>query len=374
MASQEFDLILLGGGHAHCAVLADWIRRGPPVERAALITPHPYLRYSGMVPGWIAGDYDEDEGRVHLRGLAEQAGITFVEDRCIAIDPDARCVTTQNHGDFTFGYCSIDTGGMGRAADKLGDDPRLVDVRPIEGLAERVADENSIGPIAIIGGGAGGVELAFALRNDRSGVREVALITGQRGLLPDFARGPRELVRRALEAQNIAVVEADAVQSEGRLELSEHPTNARVDPLKSAQLIIAALGSGAPNWPRAGGLQCDERGFICVDQFQRSLSHLHIFAVGDVAARQDMIVPHSGVHSVHAGPVLADNLRTVVGGAELSRSYRPRPVSLYILSTANSSAIASYGPVAVEGEWVNDLKRWIDKRWIDTYAKHSGTV
>ena len=85
-------------------------------------------------------------------------------------------------------------------------------------------------------------------------------------------------------------------------------------------------------------------------------------------------MPHSGVHSVHAGPVLADNLRAVVDGAELNRSYRPRPVSLYILSTANSSAIASYGPVAVEGEWVNDLKRWIDKRWIDTYAKHLGTV
>jgi len=372
VASQEFDLILLGGGHAHCAVLGDWIRRGVPVERAALITPHSYLRYSGMVPGWIAGEYGADEGRVHLRGLAEQAGIAFIEDRCVAMDADRRHLSTQEHGDIAFDYCSIDTGGVGRAADILGDDPRLVDVRPIEGLAERVAGENSIGPIAIIGGGAGGVELAFALRNHHNGAREVTLITGERGLLAEFARGPREMVRRALEAQNIAILEADAAQEDGQLRVSGHFGGSSKDPLQSAQLVVAALGSGAPEWPRVGGLECDEKGFICVDRFQRSTSHPNIFAVGDVAARQDVTVPHSGVHSVHAGPVLADNLRAAVSGSASSRSYRPRPVSLYILSTANSSAIAVYGPVAVEGEWVSDLKRWIDKRWIASYAKLSG--
>lgn len=49
-------LLLVGGGHAHVAVLADWIRHGVPAgARGILLTPERHLRYSGMVPGWMAG-------------------------------------------------------------------------------------------------------------------------------------------------------------------------------------------------------------------------------------------------------------------------------------------------------------------------------
>ena len=81
------------------------------------------------------------------------------------------------------------------------------------------------------------------------------------------------------------------------------------------------MGSGAPAWPRAGGLVCDAAGFIAVDAHQRSISHCRIFAVGDVAARQDRGLPHSGVHAVFAGPVLAANLRSALAGREPVRSY-----------------------------------------------------
>ena len=41
--TASYDLILLGGGHSHVAVLADWIRHGLPAERIALITPSSHL-------------------------------------------------------------------------------------------------------------------------------------------------------------------------------------------------------------------------------------------------------------------------------------------------------------------------------------------
>jgi NADH dehydrogenase FAD-containing subunit len=51
-------VLLVGGGHAHVAVLADWIRHGvPPGVEALLLTPGPSLRYSSMVPGWLAGQH-----------------------------------------------------------------------------------------------------------------------------------------------------------------------------------------------------------------------------------------------------------------------------------------------------------------------------
>ncbi|MEO9491231.1 MAG: hypothetical protein ABJG26_06355, partial [Marinomonas sp.] len=180
-----FDLILLGGGHAHCAVLADWIENGLPADRIALVSPSAHLRYSGMVPGWIAGQYAEDAGLVDVKALALKAGAQFIEDRCIAIDPLANAVMTGASGLLRFTFCSIDTGGVGRAAKLLGTDPRLIDVRPIDGLVERLAAVGVAEKTAVIGGGAGGVELAFALKNrEAGGAQSVALITGKAGLLP----------------------------------------------------------------------------------------------------------------------------------------------------------------------------------------------
>lgn len=377
----SFDLILLGGGHAHVAVLADWIRQGLPAERIALVTPSSHLRYSGMVPGWIAGQFDGDEGRVDVKALAEKAGVTFFEDCCVSMDPNANSVLTSASGVLNFRFCSIDTGGVGRGAKILGADKRLVEVRPIENFAHVIKNESGADPVAVIGGGAGGVELAFALRNRGRFIDgepqddaifkggKVALITGASGLLPDFARGPRQMIRSALEAQNISIFECDVERGEDGLQTANLPEQACEDPVKTAKIIIAALGSGAPDWPSQSGLDVDENGFIAVDRFQRCTSHRHILAGGDVASRQDQTVPHSGVHAVHLGPILAKNLRRILAGDEPQASYKPRRASLYILSTANGEAIAVYGPVATKAEWASGLKAWIDKRWLRSYAK-----
>ncbi len=369
---KEFRLLLIGGGHAHVAVLADWIRYGAP-ERAALITPAPTLRYSGMVPGWIAGEHASDEGLVDLAGLAARAGIELILDKCTAIDGDARTIATTANGSLRFEFASLDTGGIGRGKAILGEDPRLLEVRPIQNFVEqleawRMSAAGSQQHVAVAGGGAGGVELAFGLRN-AAGMEvkpNVTLVTGGQGLLPDFAAGVRRKVAAELMRQGIVMVVADASIEAGKL-------MAGLDPIEPVDLIVAALGSAAPIGDGALGIDCDDGGFIAVDRFQRSISHPHIFATGDVASRQDRKVSHSGVHAVHAGPILSANLRAVLEGRMPSQSYRPRPASLYLLSTGNGEAIGSYGPVAVQGRWVARFKRWIDKRWIGSYARLAGT-
>jgi len=351
-------MLLIGGGHAHVAVLADWIKRGLPCERATLLTPETHLRYSGMVPGWIAGRYDRDEGTVDIAALAQRAGAQFVQARCSEIDPVANAVVMDTGERIAFDIASIDTGGVGRARDILGNDPRILDVRPIDRFVEQLAQSPDAAKTVIVGGGAGGVELAFALRASRTDLR---LVTGAKGLLSGFSEAVRERVRAQLARQDIMVIEADARITAGMLYAGDQS-------LEPAQQIIAALGSGAPDWPRAGGLACDAAGFIAVDAHQRSTSHPQIFAAGDVAARQDCDVPHSGVHAVHTGPILAANLRRVLAGGEPRRSYIPRENSLYLIATGNGSAIASYGARTAQGRWVGRLKHWIDKRWLSQYS------
>ncbi len=372
MSDYSSDIVLVGGGHAHVAVLADWIRNGLPAPRAMLITPSRHLRYSGMVPGWIAGRYTRDEGTVDVAALARQARVKLVLDACVGIDPDGRSIKTQGGHAIGFEIASIDTGGIGRAQKVLGDDPRLIDVRPIDRFVDRLEGwrtdyADALARIVVIGGGAGGVELAFALRNlaGASPRPEVTLMTGAEGLLPDLSEPVRASVRRAMDQQGITVVEHDAGFEGGALIAGGRS-------LEPLDLAVAALGSGAPQWAADSGLATDSAGFIAVDRHQRSLSHPHIFAVGDVAARADRDIPHSGVHAVFAGPVLAANLRAVMAGAQPGRSYRPRWNNLYLMATGDGAAIASYGPLTAHGRWVARLKHWIDKRWIAKYAALAG--
>ena len=373
MSDPAADILLIGGGHSHVAVLADWARKGLPASRAMLLTPEPVLRYSGMVPGWISGEYTRDEGLIDLAGLAKAGGVELVLDRCVAMDPVARSVLTQEHGLLGFDYASVDVGGVGRAAKLLGDDPRLVDIRPIDAFVDRLALEFAqprvrAPHIAVIGGGAGGVELAFALRNIAllELVPEVTLIAGQEGLLPGFSSAVARKVAAELERQTIEIIAEDATIDDGEVQAGSRTV--------LPDIIIAAIGSAAPEWPRAGGLEVDEEGFIAVDRYQRSLSHPHIFAAGDCAQRVDVKVPHSGVHAVHTGPILAANLRAALSGRPMPRSYQPRPHSLYLLSTGKGEAILSYGRFAAQGRWVARLKAWIDKRWIATYAALSANA
>ncbi|MGB3711886.1 MAG: FAD-dependent oxidoreductase, partial [Erythrobacter sp.] len=190
----------------------------------------------------------------------------------------------------------------------------------------------------------------------------VRFAVGEGGLLPDFGARVRAKVAAELERQGIEVLHGDARLREGNVGIGQTS-------LEPVDLIVAALGSAAPDWPRRAGLACDDDGFIAVDRYQRSVSHPHVFAVGDVAARVDRELPHSGVHAVFAGPILADNLRRAANGDTPRRSYTPRWNHLYLMSAGDGSAIASYGPFAAHGRWVAWLKDRIDMRWIAKYRK-----
>ncbi|GMN03004.1 FAD-dependent oxidoreductase [Erythrobacter sp. MTPC3] len=364
------NVLLIGGGHAHVAVLADWIENGLPAERTTLVTPSRHLRYSGMVPGWISGQYDRDTGLVDVAALARRAGTDLVLDRCSGIDLAARCALLAGGGSVSFEIASIDTGGVGQAHRVLDADDRLIDIRPIDAFVDKLETRLAVlegsPEIAVIGGGAGGVELAFAMRNrgaarEGSGPPNVTLIAGKGGVTPSFSSAVRKKVEQALKWQGIEVLAADARFDDGVLYAGE-------DRLETPDLIVAAIGSTAPDWPANSGLACDKEGFILVDEHQQSHSHPNIFAVGDVAMRTDADIPHSGVHAVYAGPILADNLRAAAGGRAPRRRYLPRGRNLYLMSTGDGSAIASYGPFAAESRLIAKIKHWIDARWISKYA------
>ena len=357
-------LLLLGGGHAHVHVLKSLI--DSPINDVEITLVSPYARqvYSGMLPGWVAGHYTINECVIPLPPLVKKAGVTFHQTAADGIDLSRNVVHCSDGREISFDVLSIDAGPVANLDTIPGAKDNAIAIRPIESFIDSIATIKSQvetrrnSHIAFIGAGAGGVELALAMRHTFGARADITLISAE-NTLPGKV-GAR--LARHLDARGVRLL--------------RNKTAARVAPgavlLESAQvinadIIIVTTGTAAAAWPRQAGLATDERGFIAVNDFLQSTSHPHVFAAGDCATMINFSRPKSGVYAVRAGPPLAENLRRYIRGEPLT-SYEPQKRSLYLVSTGDKYAIAAWGDMAIEGKWVWRWKNKIDRGFMAKYS------
>lgn len=367
--NAKHRLILAGGGHAQLSVLHA-LAKDKSAAETVLVTPSPYLIYSGMLSGWMAGHYCLDACRIDLRPLAEAAGVRLAIGQIVGIDAEQKCVALADGAHLDYDRLSIDVGSETDSSMLQAASSRLLPIRPLGEFVQRWPDVVAAATrqddyrLAVVGGGAAGVELAFAAQHAfvNAGCKRasVALVASASGILPDHASGVKRRATMLLRQRGIALYQAQAAGSAEGVALS----GGQILP---ADCIIAATGARAPAWLRQTGLALDERGYILVDAHHRSVSHPDVFAAGDVCSRADTRMARSGVHAVFAGPVLAHNLLASLRGRKL-KSYHPRRRSLYLLTTGPQHAIASWGAFSAQGHWVWRWKSWIDRRFMQKHG------
>ncbi|MEG3989725.1 FAD-dependent oxidoreductase, partial [Microcoleus sp. S28C3] len=167
------DLVLIGGGHSHAIVLKMFGIKPLPGVRLTLISDVLHAPYSGMLPGHVAGFYNYDECHIDLRSLAEFAGCQILIDRAIAIDLNKNLVICQTRPPVNFDLLSVDIGSTPATLSVPGAAEYAIAAKPVpEFLASwnQLISERQNHPqkplrIAIVGGGAGGVELALNMQS-----------------------------------------------------------------------------------------------------------------------------------------------------------------------------------------------------------------
>jgi len=346
--AAEARLVLAGGGHSHALLLRMWaMARGGgsrrPAAQITLVSRRSTALYSGMVPGLVAGLYDEPTCAIDLRRLCLLANATFVQAEITGLDPQARELQLEGRPSLRWDWLSLDVG-----AETIDTAHAAVAVKPLEPFLRWCAQQKQ-GSLRIRGGGAAAVEVALALRG--RGLQPELLLRGNALHLGSAAAN--RLGERLLEGAGISVER-------------NSPEDAAAD--------LACTGSRGPRWLAASGLACDAQGRVLTEASLRVQGQPRLFASGDCGVIADHPRPPSGVWAVRCAPTLAHNLAAAVAGRPL-RPWRPQRWALQLLGDGGSlmrqpQAVAFWGPWAFGPSPL--LWRWkqaLDRRFMERFSQ-----
>jgi selenide,water dikinase len=224
--------------------------------------------------------------------------------------------------------------------------------------------------ITIVGTGAAGLELSFAMHHRlRTELGERAphlrLIGDTVQPVPEFPAGARRRLRAEIFYRGL-----ESHHGSGVVEVGAGFVHLRNGFEFATDAVVWAAGAASHPWIAASGLATDSRGFLLTGDGMQSTSHPEVFGAGDCATQQGHRVAKAGVFAVRAGPVLTANLRAALEGRAL-RPHLPRRVYLALVSAGDRYAIGVWNGFSWEGGWVWRWKDRIDRAFVAKY--HPGT-
>jgi len=377
------DLVLVGGGHSHLSVLKYFAMNPLPGLRLTLITRDLHTPYSGMLPGYIAGHYEYDQAHIDLRPLAQFAQARIYHAEVNSIDFANKKIICPNRPPINYDLISINIGSKPGTLHIPGASEFTIPVKPIDTFLSQwdalikntlsTIQKENVFNLAIVGGGAGGVEMALATQ-----FRLQQLLT-QKNLNLDFLKiniycesetilhthnsHARKRFNRILQQRGIIVHTNKTIDKVEKDTLySNDNSNYKAD------AVLWVTNASAPNWLADSGLEVDAQGFISVNDFLQSTSHKDVFAAGDIAAVMNHPRPKSGVFAVRQGMPLARNLSRAIQNKPL-KAFFPQTNFLGLISTGDKYAIASRSNWSLEGAYLWKIKDWIDRKFMDNFNK-----
>ncbi|MFD1341481.1 selenide, water dikinase SelD [Litorisediminicola beolgyonensis] len=354
------DLVLIGGGHTHALILRRWAMDPLPGARLTLIDPGPTTAYSGMLPGFVAGHYAREELEIDLVRLARFAGARIILGRAEGIDRASREIHVAGRPPVGYDIASLDIGITSDLPDLPGFAEHAVPAKPLGPFADAWAAARDMpGPVAVIGAGIAGVELAMAMTHalrERHGAAEVHLVEATTAL-SDQSQGVRRKLLGQLREMDITLHENVRIVKVTRRGVTlQDGTEIR------ARFVVGAAGARPQTWLSQTGLELHE-GFVSVNARLQS-SDPAIFAAGDCAHLTHAPRPKAGVYAVRAADTLLKNLKTALGSGSY-KQYFPQKDYLKLVSLGDRSALATRSGFSLSGPLLWRWKDRIDRNFME---------
>lgn len=378
------QLVLVGGGHSHLAVLKQFGMNPVPGLGLTLISRDIETPYSGSLPGHISGIYEHDEIHIDLRPLAQFAGARLIQSEITRIDFEQKIIHCEGRPTIEFDLISLNIGSKPNAIKIPGATEFAIGIKPIDRflvewqkiyteMLDVIGSKKKSYRFLIVGGGPASVELAFAaqqrihrelsIKNYEKSPLEIGIVTADEEVLKFHNSKVRRFVKATLATRGIEVSTEHKVIEFGAGKI--HCDNERVI---EADSMVYATGASIASWPGECGLAIGDDGFIEVNDFLQSTSHEFVFAAGDAATIKGEPRPKSGVYAVRQGKPLAENLQRFATARNL-KPYSPQKHALALINLGNKRAIASRNKLFFQGRLAWSLKNSIDTGFIRKYSQ-----
>ena len=344
-----------------------------PDLKVTLVSPSRETPYSGLLPGVVGGHSPEQDLYIDLGRLCQFAGADLVLATATAIDPGGSEIELRNRPNLAYDYLSIDVGIEPALTDLAEFDEALVPVKPISGFMARFnlvyEQYRGGGAFAIVGAGAAGLELAFALNHrlgikaEKNGLPKPVLYLCQAAaeLLPEAPPRLRAKAKNALAAQGIQFQPQFRAVRQGAGQLASAS-----GAVLEVDQVFWATGAAPQAFLQNSDLAGTPSGYIAVNAQLQSVSHPNVFAVGDAADMVEQARPKAGVYAVRQAPVLFKNLVRMHRGQSLIR-FKPQQRVLSLIALGEQTALGYKGPFWGWGRSLWRLKRRIDYKFLDSF-------
>lgn len=329
------------------------------------------MAYSAMLAGHISGVYKRAELFIDLRQLCAFANARFIHAEACGIDLEQkRVLIADNAASLSADLVSINVGGTPNMSGVTGAESWAIPAKPVPYLLrgwEQAVAAAQIGMsrlrIVLVGGGAGGVELALAMQSRLRHKAEFVIIHSGPHLLPGHSLSAQRILSKLLQKRNVAAL------TDARV-VEVMPDGVRLDDGQdlAADFIFWVTQAAPPAWLAASGLDTTHEGFVRVNSALQAVNYPWVFAVGDAAAMEGENLPKSGVFAVRMAKPLERNLRACLSSGVLTE-YQPQRHSLSLIGTADGRAVASYCCLAGRSVLFWRWKNRIDRRFMRQFQQ-----
>lgn len=386
---RSIHLLLIGAGRAHLEILRRLAHRPIPEVQTTVISPSPRKLYSRMVPGYLCGKYSEEEATVDVGRLASRCGARLITGRAVLVR-DHEVVLEGLKSVVPYDFLSFALGSNTTGDPKTsGSRPavtadRMAIVR--DRLLELVWKEAEC-TVVVAGGGAAGVEIAFAIARvlDQAGRSRRVTILDPSTLLLDHPEAFRRQAQKILKERQIEV------RSNVRC-LAAGPGLVTVNGGRESFPSDLSVWLTEPvEWTLFTGSRLHSRD-SCLQVYPslQSVSHSNVFAAPECAEIQldqetegavriardtgeplpfklPFSAPKTGSYADGEVVRLWRSLRTVLMGRELPQYPPARRGARSFLDTADGLALCSLRGKTLHSRSALQQKEWLDRRWVARY-------
>ncbi len=339
---SQRNLVLLGIGHTNAHIVKQWETNPIKDCKLTCISKFPTATYSGMLPGTLGLQFNEDEMQIDLADLCQRSGAKLILADTNGLDLDAGLLHFEDNESIPFDALSIGVGSMPARWEEHQDAKSLVPIKPMQTFLARLAERlnaftttSRSTKVAIVGGGVASVEIALCLHQQCEKRKNFAcdfsieIFTSSDTVAEGMKSRSVSRIEQILKSRSIHITPGHRVTDVGDDFITTEDGSRH-----EADIVIWATGAAAPPVLGKLGLKTDDRGFIATSPTLQSLSDSRVFAVGDSGTILQSPSPKAGVYAVRQCPILWHNLRAFFNGCSM-KTFKPQSDFLKLLNTGD---------------------------------------